>query len=142
QEINVYHLSSGKKHKTIWRNITGADYIEKYHFSKDEQKLLLFTQGEAVYRRSYLYKVWIYDVKTGERTLIDEDKVLHAAFNPQGTKVAFVKDNNIFIKDIATNSTKAITTDGEKNKIINGNCDWVYEEEWEFTKAYEWSDDG
>ena len=73
---------------------------------------------------------------------MNEGKVLHATFSPDGSKVAFVKDNNLYLYDIATATSKAITTDGKWNFIINGNCDWVYEEEFEFTQAYQWSPKG
>ena len=63
-------------------------------------------------------------------------------FSPDGSKMAYVKDNNLFVFDHATKKTKAITTDGKWNKIINGNCDWVYEEEFSFTQAYQWSPKG
>jgi dipeptidyl-peptidase-4 len=73
--------------------------------------------------------------------LLDEDKVLHASFSPDGSKVAYVKDNNLYYKDLQTGKVVAVTTDGKRNEIVNGNCDWVYEEEFEFTKAYEWAPD-
>jgi dipeptidyl-peptidase-4 len=144
QEINIYELANGKKVKTIFRDsIRNEEHtVTDYAFSGDEQKLLLFTQSEAIYRRSTLYKVWVYDLKTGSRQLLDEAMVLHATFNPAGNKVAFVKNNNLYIKDLATGALTAVTTDGQKNAVINGNCDWVYEEEFSFSKAFDWSPDG
>lgn len=144
QEVNVYDLATGKKSRTLLANKTdeAIGEIADYAFSDDEQKIMLFTNAEHIYRRSVLYKVWILDIKTGNKQLLGEGPVLHATFNPQGTKAAFVRDNNIFIKDLASGNITAITHDGETNKIINGNCDWVYEEEWEFTRAYEWAPDG
>jgi len=67
---------------------------------------------------------------------------MHATFSPDGSKIVFVKDNNLYLYDIPTGHTRAITTDGKWNHIINGNCDWVYEEEFEFTRAYDWSPKG
>jgi dipeptidyl-peptidase-4 len=67
---------------------------------------------------------------------------LHASFNAKVNKVAFVKNNNLYIKDLITDQIEAITHDGKQNHIINGNCDWVYEEEWEFSQAYQWSPKG
>lgn len=115
--------------------------IDDYAFNADETKLLLLTNSEAIYRRSILHKVYIYDIATQEITLLNEKKVLHASFSPQSDKVAYVLDNNLFYYDIANQETIQITDDGEYN-IINGNCDWVYEEEFGFTQAYEWSHDG
>ncbi len=144
QEINIYDLAKGKKIKTLFRDsLRDEDHaISDYAFSGDEQKLLLFTKSEAIYRRSTLFQVWVYDLKTGTRQLLDPDMVLHATFNPAGNKVAFVKGNNLYIKDLASSTLTAVTTDGAKNAVINGNCDWVYEEEFSFSKAFEWSPDG
>jgi len=116
--------------------------IESYEFNSDETKLLLFTEGKAVYRRSYLYKVYAYDLATKQLVSLDNDKILHATFSPDARKVAYVKNNNVFIKDIAAGTVTQVTQDGEFNKIINGNCDWVYEEEFSFTKALAWSPKG
>ncbi|MFA6056882.1 MAG: S9 family peptidase [Taibaiella sp.] len=144
QQINIYDLASGKKSKTLLTKKTSDEIgeIGEYSLSNDEQKIMLLTNPEPIYRRSILHKVWILDLKTGSRQLLDNEPVLHATFNPQGTKVAFVRDNNLYIKDLSTGNLTAVTHDGEHNKIINGNCDWVYEEEWEFTRAYDWSPDG
>lgn len=144
QEINIYDLANGKKIKTIFRDTTRNEEhaVTDYSFSNDEQKLLLFTQSEPIYRRSTLFRVWVYDLKTGTRQLLDDAMVLHATFNPAGNKVAFVKNNNLYIKDLASNELVAVTADGQKNSVINGNCDWVYEEEFEFSKAFDWSPDG
>ena len=144
QEINVYDLASGKKGVTLFSALTSAETgdIVSYAFSGDEQKILLFTNAKPIYRRSILYKVWVYDLKTGKTSPVDASPVLHASFNPQGTRVAYVKDNNLYIKDLATDKTTTVTNDGVQNSIINGNCDWVYEEEFQFSRAYEWSPDG
>jgi len=147
QQINMYDLAGGKKIKTLFDNtlqfcqgkkIIADDYI----FSADEQKMLLFSESENIYRRSILHKVYIYDINSKEVSLLDEEKVLHATFNISGDKVAFVKNNNLYYKDLGSGKIYAVTTDGVRNKIINGNCDWVYEEEFEFTQAYQWSPDG
>ena len=62
-----------------------------------------------------------------------------ADFSPDGKKVAFVFANNIYIKDLQSGKTTQVTGDGLKNEIINGSADWVYEEEFEVTKAFYWS---
>jgi len=144
QEINIYSLSTGKKVKRLFENRSGKDVggIVSYQLSNDERKLLLFTAPEHIYRRSILYKVWVCDLVTGELKPLDTAPVLHATFDPQGSRVAFVKNNNLYLYDIRSSRQTAVTQDGVTNKIINGNCDWVYEEEWEFTRAFEWSPDG
>lgn len=140
--IELYSLASGKRIRTLFEKPDSMLKIEHYTFSDDERKILLFTDGESVYRRSRRYLVWVYDLNTGALKQLDKDKVLHAQFNPSGGRVAFVKSNNLFLYDLKSNLLSAITTDGKQNEIINGNCDWVYEEEFSFTRAFEWSPDG
>lgn len=105
-------------------------------------KFIIRTDIEKIYRRSTKAYAYVYDLSSKSTIPLDTGKVMHPSFSPDGTKVAFVKDNNLYIKDLTTNNTKAITTDGKWNYIINGNCDWVYEEEFEFTQAYQWSPKG
>ncbi len=113
--------------------------LDDIEWSDNETKILVFTNRESIYRRSSKAIVYVYDLTTKKTALIDNDKVLHATLSPNGKQVAFVKNNNLFVKNLATNKTTQITTDGKWNFIINGNCDWVYEEEFEFTRAFEWS---
>ncbi len=145
--IRVYNLQSGGQEKTLFDNAVNKYNsnelsVESYTFSRDEQKMLLLTEGQNIYRHSVLHKVYIYDIGSGVVKLLDNDKVLHATLSPDGTKVAYVKNNNLYIKDLKKGAVTTVTTDGVKNKIINGNCDWVYEEEFSFTRAFDWSDDG
>jgi len=112
-----------------------------YMFNKAEDKMLMFTEGESIYRHSTLYKVFIYDLESQELTALREGKVLHASFSPQSDKVAYVFENNLYYYDLNERKHLQITNDGS-DQIINGNCDWVYEEEFGFTKAYQWSPSG
>ena len=116
--------------------------LDDYEWSADEHKLLISINREYIYRRSSKAIVFIYDLESKKITKLDNQKVLHASFSPDGNKVAFVKDNNLFVKDISTSNTAQITFDGKTNSIINGNCDWVYEEEFAFTRAFQWSKKG
>jgi len=86
--------------------------------------------------------VYAYDIASKKTIKVDEEKVMHATYSPDGSKVAFVKKNNLFYKDLISGNTTQVTKDGEWNNIINGNCDWVYEEEFEFTRAFQWSKNG
>ncbi len=97
---------------------------------------------ESIYRRSSKAYVYLYDALSKKLTRLDDEKLMHPTLSPNGNKIAYVKNNNLYLYDIATKSTTAITTDGKWNAIINGNCDWVYEEEFEFTRAYQWSPKG
>ncbi len=121
------------------------DYINDYVFSADETKILFSTLYQPIYRHSFTAEYYIYDLNTKKLTRLSENgKQQLASFSPDGKKVAFVRKNNLFVKDIETPNAKEIqlTTDGEWNKIINGAPDWVYEEEFSYNKAYDWSADG
>jgi dipeptidyl-peptidase 4 len=146
QKVSIYNLETGTQERVLFDNSQKYNdksiTVEDYSFSDNEEKMLLQTESQNIYRRSVLGKMYVYDTKTKEMKMVDEGKVLHASFSPDGSKVAYVKDNNLYYKDLATGQTTAITTDGKKNEIINGNCDWVYEEEFEFTQAYQWAPDG
>lgn len=146
QLIRIYDLATGEKAAVLFNSATqqvdGKELsVDEYAFSNDEQQMLLFTESQNIYRRSVLHKVYIYNLRNKTIELLDPDKVLHAGFSPDGSMVAYVKDNNLYYKRLGNGKTIAVTHDGKKNEIINGNCDWVYEEEFEFTKAYEWAPD-
>jgi dipeptidyl-peptidase-4 len=117
--------------------------FDAYTFSNDENKILLSTASESIYRYSTLDKNFIYDVASGNVVELDPaGKQKYACFSPNASHVAYVKDNNIFIKDLSTESIQQITNDGKNNSVINGGSDWVYEEEFALIRAFEWSPDG
>jgi dipeptidyl-peptidase-4 len=117
--------------------------INAYEFSADETKLLIATEQEKIYRHSSKSHYYIYDLKTKEFTkLTDGVKQMYATFSPLGNKVAYVKANDIYYKDLTSNKEIRVTTDGKKNEIINGASDWVYEEELVLVKAFKWSPNG
>jgi dipeptidyl-peptidase 4 len=120
------------------KKIPVGDYLP----NADRSKVLIAAGREMIYRRSSKALVYVYSIASKKLQQVDAAKLLHATFSPDGSKVAYVKDNNLFVYDIASATAKAITTDGKWNAIINGNCDWVYEEEFEFTRAFEWSPKG
>jgi dipeptidyl-peptidase-4 len=111
-------------------------------WNSDEKKLLISTQRERIYRRSSKAYVYAYDIATKKSVKIDNEKILHATYSPDGGKVAYVKNNNLYFKDIGSQKIVQVTKDGAWNKIINGNADWVYEEEFEFSRAFQWSKNG
>ena len=117
--------------------------IDKFYFSQDEGRILLTTETEKIYRRSTKSNYYIYDIGSKDISpLSDGGKQRLATFSPDGSKVSFVRNNNIFIKDINSKVEYAITFDGLYNNIVYGATDWVYEEEFGFTKAFFWSPDG
>lgn len=116
--------------------------FNSYTFSSDEQKILLPTETESIYRHSTQSKYFIFDRVSETTQVLSEGKQRLAQFSPDASKVAFVRQNNLYLKDLVDQSEKAITDDGEINKIINGATDWVYEEEFGFDQAYQWNATG
>jgi len=104
---------------------------------------LLRTKTEPIYRRSSKSLLYLFNSTDSSLVQIGGDtKSLHPQFSPDGQYISYVQNNNLMLFHIPTATTQAVTTDGKWNFIINGNCDWVYEEEFEFSRAYEWSPKG
>lgn len=152
QDGNTVHIlkTAYENTKTETTLFSSADYklpggkvlvFDEYTFSADESKLLVPTEFEPVYRHSGKSAFVIIDLKNQKADYLSSGKQLLAGFSPDGKKVAFVRDNNLFVKDLETGTETAITTDGKQNHIINGSTDWVYEEEFSFAKAFYWSPD-
>lgn len=131
-------FDEGVSVENLGQKITIADYT----LSSNEQKILIETDPEQIYRRSSRAENFVYDIKTKKLTKLSAGgKQSFATFSPDGTKIAFVRQNNLFMVDLNTMAERQITTDGKWNNIINGMCDWVYEEEFSFAKAFFWSPD-
>jgi len=113
-----------------------------YQLSHNRKRVIFFTDREAIYRRSSKANAYLFDAISKKTIRLNDGKIMHATFSPDDSKIAFVRDNNLYLYDIPTGHTRAITTDGKWNYVINGNCDWVYEEEFAFSRAYQWSPEG
>jgi dipeptidyl-peptidase 4 len=121
----------------------GDEPFSNYIFNKDETKVLFSRNRESIYRRSAKYNYFIYDIKAQSlKPLSNNGKQMFATFSPNSEQVAFVRDNNVFIKDLLANKEIQVTNDGKWNFTKNGWCDWVYEEEFSFAQAFEWNADG
>lgn len=117
--------------------------IDDYSFNKSETKLLLATEEEPLYRHSSSYRYYAYDRTDKKLREIAEGKhVFHATFSPLSNQVAYVFENNLYVEDLDSKKTIQLTKTGKLNEVINGMSDWVYEEEFAFTKAFQWSPDG
>ncbi|MFT4202517.1 MAG: DPP IV N-terminal domain-containing protein [Chitinophagaceae bacterium] len=125
--------------KNIEQAIGKSIDTDDYHWNNDKSMLLVQTDKENIYRHSTKEHRWLYNPQTQEAHAIHNEKISHATFSPNGKMVAYVHANNLFLYDIVGKNTVQITRDGQRNYIVNGNCDWVYEEEFAFSKAYEWS---
>jgi dipeptidyl-peptidase-4 len=147
KELVKYSYKTGEKIETLL-NITSLKndslkYVADYQFSSDESRILLMTDRKPIYRRSFTANYFVYNFVTKELSrLSNGGEQQLATFSPDGERIAFVRKNNLFVKSLRFGTERQITTDGEFNKIINGAPDWVYEEEFEFNRGYEWSPDG
>jgi dipeptidyl-peptidase-4 len=154
--LNVYEYKTANYVKTIVTSsqlVPAGDTtplsISGYEFGPGETKLIFSKDDEPLYRWSSKANYYVYDIATGTLTAVsDKGKQRLVSLSPDGTKIAFVRDNNLFVKDLTSNIEhptsnieEQITTDGKVNEIINGATDWVYEEEFEFTQAFFWSPD-
>lgn len=125
-------------------NYKGAKVeFDDYYFNNDETKVLLTTETSPIYRHSFSAVYYLFDIKSKKTEPLDE---LHqpqtlAEYSPDGQKVSYIFENNLYIKDLNSGKVTQITTNGKRNEIINGTTDWVYEEEFAITKAYGWSPD-
>lgn len=147
--IKNYAYKDGKLQSTILDaskiKLTAVDKfeIDDYQFNNTETKILISINTEPIYRHSSVSDFYIYDLKTAAITELSKGgKIRLAEFSPDGSLIAFLRDNNLFIKNLVDNTEKQITMDGKINNIIYGSTDWVYEEEFGFTKAFFWSVDG
>jgi len=119
--------------------------INDYQFNADETKILLATEQESIYRHSTKAYYYVYDIETKKMAELSESskgKQRLAQFAPFGNKVAFVRENNIFITDLDEKQEIQITSGGKMNEMIFGATDWVYEEEFSFDNGLYWSPDG
>ncbi len=143
--ISKYAIKTGKKVSEV---VSSKDIkyqarsieIGNYQFSPTEDKILFIENMEPVYRHSWLADCFVYDIKTKQIVPVSEKgKIMFPTFSPNGRKLAFVRDNNLYIKDLINNTETAVTTDGALNKIKNGWGDWVYEEEFSKAEYFTWS---
>lgn len=145
QFIVKYEYKTGNAVDTLLKSswLIENTIIDNYQFNHDESKILVSSEAEPIYRHSTKENYYLYDLKTKRATFISQNgKQMYAEFSPDGSKVGFVRDNNLYVYDIASAKETAITNDGKPNHIINGATDWVYEEEFSFDKAWQWSPDG
>ncbi len=148
--VNKYDYKTNKKVATIarsseFKNDGKGLKIQDYKFNADESMLLIGDETEGIYRHSSKGNYYVWDLKNKVlKPICDFSKGKQSVpeFSPDGSKVGFMRLNNLFIYDLKTGTETAITNDGEWNKIINGMCDWVYEEEFAFDKAWQWNSNG
>ena len=112
-----------------------------YEISSDEKFMVVQYEMQQVYRHSFTAKCYVVDLQNHKITYIPE-RMRYPTLSPDNKRIAYVKNNNVFIYDLLAAKEMQITTDGEENKIINGAVDWVYEEEFTMDNGMRWSPSG
>ena len=146
-QIIKYSFKTGEAVETVFDVTTARECdfkrLDGYQFSPDEKNILIRTETTGKYRHSYTAIHHIFNIKNNKvEALSDGGPQEVPVFSPDGTMIAFVRDNNIFlVKMLFGNSESQVTEDGKFNEIINGAPDWVYEEEFSFNRALEFSED-
>ncbi|WP_199140616.1 S9 family peptidase [Pedobacter sp. ASV12] len=119
--------------------------VRSFQLSDDGTKALIYTNTKKVWRQDSRGDYWVADIANNKLTQIGKDKpassLMFAKFSPDGSKVAYVSGHNLYVEDLATGTSKALTTDGT-SRMINGTFDWVYEEEFACLDGFRWSPDG
>lgn len=147
KKINVYSYRTGAIIKTLFdvdavKGDLKIEEFEGYEISGNEKKILLWNSSEKIYRHSFRAKYYVYDIFRQTLKEVSAGTLQQGAvISHDGTMVAYMRDNNIFISNLDYGTDRAITEDGAKNKIINGTSDWGYEEEFGVVNTMRWSPD-
>lgn len=146
-QIVRYDIKSGKELGVVLDVTKTRDYqldkIGGFLFSPDESHILVYSEAEYVYRRSFVAEYYVYEVRHNVLKPLSKEfgKQRSPIWSPDGRMIAFVADNNIYISKLDYKTEVAVTKDGEYNKIINGVPDWAYEEEFTTTCSMAWAPD-
>lgn len=142
-KVEVFNYKTGEKIRTLFssKDLKGLGKFQTFSLSKNEDKVLLGNQIQRIFRRSTKGVYHVYDLKAQKLSAVSDEVIQSPHFSADGNKVAFVMNNNLYYKDLATNETVQVTKDGKVNEIINGITDWVYEEEFSLVRAFDWNAD-
>ncbi|MBE9576060.1 S9 family peptidase [Flavobacterium proteolyticum] len=140
-QIDLYDFATLEKVSTLFdtKNHPEVKSIDSYSFDKNEKKILIATNSNPIFRHSFTAQYFIYDISSKTVNSFTSNAIQEPTFSADGTKVAYAFENNLYVHDLSSGVKIQITQDGQKNKIINGITDWVYEEEFAFVKAYDWN---
>jgi dipeptidyl-peptidase-4 len=135
-----YDTAGGKRSVLVSKEKLNDVTVQDYSWSDDGRKLLIYTNSQKVWRLNTRGDYWLLDLSHDSFKKI-ATSVMFAKFSPDGTRVAYVRNHDIFVQDLATNKETALTSGGSET-LINGTSDWVYEEELGVRDGFQWSPDG
>ena len=140
-QIDLYDFATLEKVSTLFdtKNHPEVTSIDSYSFDKNEKKILIATNSNSIFRHSFTAQYFIYDISSKTVNSFTTNAIQEPTFSADGTKISYAFENNLYVHDLSSGVKIQITQDGQKNKIINGITDWVYEEEFAFVKAYDWN---
>jgi len=151
QDIVRYDAETGRRDvlvasdRFIPKGSTTPLAIENYDWSPNKQLLLIFTNSQRVWRQNTRGDYWILNLSSGTLSKLGGDAkpstLMFAKFAPDGTRAGYVRENNLYVENLADNRITRLTDDGSRT-IINGTFDWVYEEELDLRDGWRWSPDG
>ncbi len=152
QDLVRYDVASGARTvlvsapRLIPRGDSVPLTVEDYVWSADERQLLVFTNSAPVWRQNTRGDYWALDLRTWRLRKLGGPRarpstLMFAKFSPEGGRVAYVRENNLYVEHLATGRVVQLTRDGSRT-IINGTFDWVYEEELDLRDGWRWSPDG
>lgn len=147
KRIVKYSFKTGEEVGTLFDVTTARDCdlksFDDYILSPDEKLILIQTETKPIYRHSFTAVYYIYNVKNNKMEPLSNNGPQQVPlFSPDGNQIAFVRNNNIYlVKQLFGNSESQVTKDGEYNHVLNGIPDWVYEEEFSFNRAFDFSAD-
>ncbi len=147
KQIVSYSFRTGKQESVVFDAATArggqVSRVDNYIMSPDGRRILIQTQTNPIYRRSFTAVYYIYDIRNNKlEPLSDGGPQQTPVFSPDGNQIAFVRDNNIYlVKLLYDNAESQVTKDGKRNEVLNGIPDWVYEEEFSTNSSMVFSAD-
>ena len=143
-QIDLFDYATLNKVATLidTKDFAALTSIDSYTFDQAEKKILIATNTESIFRRSFTANYFVYDIAAKKLSKFTDKAIQEPTFSSDGTKVAYAFENNLYVFDLLLNKEFQITSDGKKNSIINGITDWVYEEEFAFVRAFDWNANG
>ena len=143
-QIDLFDYATLNKVATLidTKDFAALTSIDSYTFDQAEKKILIATNTESIFRRSFTANYFVYDIAAKKLSKFTDKAIQEPTFSSDGTKVAYAFENNLYVFDLLLNKETQITSDGKKNSVINGITDWVYEEEFAFVRAFDWNANG